>query len=239
MSVDYYLITINGVISQSLPIGGGVNTAITTCAASGGRSAYCLAVPRDPATGLITAIYNFPINLSETYYRGADIEASYGFDMAELRSTLSGHTDFRVLVNYQPQAITVTNPGAPGTNQAGSGISRARVSGSASYSIGPFKASWQVNYSGPHHPGSAQTTPVYFADTIIPAVITNDLSLNYRFKAAGRNLQAFLTINNLFNQSPQLGPPTPTTIPGAQSPLGPGSISPLGRYFTGGVRFNF
>jgi outer membrane receptor protein involved in Fe transport len=239
VSADYYLITINGVISQSLPIGGGVNTAITTCAASNGISAYCLAVPRDPATGQITAIYNFPINLSETFYRGADIEASYGFDMAGLHKALVGHTDLRVLINYQPQAVTVTNPGAPGTNQAGSGISRARVSGSASYTLGPFKASWQVNYNGPHHPGSAQATPIYYANMTLPAVITDDLSLSYRFKTAGRDLQAFLTINNIFNQQPQLGPPTPTNIPGGQSPVGPGAISPLGRYFTGGVRFSF
>jgi outer membrane receptor protein involved in Fe transport len=238
-SVDYYLISINGVLSQSLPIGGGATTAINDCVASNGTSAYCQAIQRDPTTGQITSITNEPINLSETYYRGFDVETSYNFDWSDVYRSLVGRTDLRLLINYQPQAVTVTNPGSPGTNQAGSGVARARFTLSADYNIGPFKAAWQLNYTGSHHPGSAQLTPTYFSNITMPALATDDLSLSYKFKSGGHNLQAFLTINNIFNQSPQLGPSTPATIPGGQDPLGPGSISPLGRYFTGGVRVTF
>ncbi|MDB5459184.1 MAG: TonB-dependent receptor [Caulobacteraceae bacterium] len=245
MSADYYLITINGVISNSLPIGAGATTAINTCLTSGGTSAYCQAVPRPlpltnstPANN-ITAIYSFPINLSEQFVRGLAVQASYGFNMADIQAKLVGQTDLRLSVNYEPQNVTVTNPGQPGTNQAGGSTARARLSGTFNYSLGPFKVNWQTSYTGPHHPGSVSNTPTFFVDTIVPAVITHDLGFSYRFQAHGQNLQAFLTITNLFNQMPALGPPTPTAIPGAQTPLGPGAISPLGRYYTAGVRFGF
>jgi iron complex outermembrane receptor protein len=239
MSADYYSITINGVISQTIPLGGGVTSAINTCLTSGGTSAYCQAVPRDPVTHQITQVYNIPINLSETYIRGLDVEASYGFDMADIHAKLVGHTDLRLLVNYQPESVTITNVGAQGTNQAGASVARTRMTATLAYNLGPFKASWQTNYTGPHHAGSASITPTYFADNSMPKVITDDLSLSYRFKAYHSDLQAFLTINNIFNQAPLLGPQAPTNIPGAQSPLGTQAISPLGRFFTAGVRISF
>ena len=241
-SIDYYLISIDNVLSQSIPMGSpstAITTVINDCLASGGTSAYCQAIPRDPSTGQITAVYNFPINLSETYYRGIDLEASYNFDWADVYKSLVGRTDLRLLMNYQPQAVTITNPGAPGTNAAGSGISRARFTLSTDYSVGPFKATWQVNYTGQHHPGVSQVIPTYFANDIMPAIVTDDLNLSYRFKVDATNLQAFFVVDNIFNQTPNLGPSTPTSIPGGTDPLGPGSITPLGRYFTGGVRVSF
>ncbi|HTK36511.1 MAG TPA: TonB-dependent receptor [Caulobacteraceae bacterium] len=241
ISADYYLITINGVISNILPIGGGVNLAINTCITSGGTSIYCQAVPRPNGlstspTNQIIQVNQIPVNLAEQYTRGMDIEMDYGFDMADINSKLDGHTDLRTIITYEPRNVTYTNPGALGTNAAGGGTARGRISFSANYTRGPFKVSWQTNYTGPHKAGAVGLTPIYFAQMYISPVVTHDLSLSYKFKTHQQNLQAFLTVNNVFNEQPALGPPAPTTTPGAQTPLGPGAISPLGRYFTAGLR---
>jgi iron complex outermembrane receptor protein len=242
VSVDYYYIDLKNAISQSLPIGGGVNLAINTCIASGGTSAYCLAVPRPfplsntTAANQISAVYNFPINLAEQYIEGADVELGYSLPMAAIRASWRGNTDVRLLVGYEPTNATITNAGALPTDQAGASTPFVRATATLNYSLGAFKTSWQSNYTGPHTAGSASLTPTFFIPSNIPPVVTDDLSLRYTFKAGGQGLQLSLTVNNIFNQSPALGPPAPTNLPGAQTPLGPGAISPLGRYFTAGLR---
>ncbi|HTI66785.1 MAG TPA: TonB-dependent receptor [Caulobacteraceae bacterium] len=238
MALDYYSITIVGGISNSLPLLGaaGVISDINTCAASGGASIYCSAVPRG-ADGFVQQVNSFPLNLAKQYTRGWDLEASYGFDMSDIQAKWAGHTDLRLLATYSPTNLTIASPGAPAAASPLSAPLVPRVTGNVNYSLGPFKASWQIGYTAAHRIALPALTPVIYADPFASAVVTHDLSLSYRFKTERQRMEAFCTINNLFNHEPLIIPQAPTTTPGAQAPTnGP---SPLGRYFTAGVRFTY
>jgi iron complex outermembrane receptor protein len=245
MSADYYLITIENVISQSYSsIGAGLANALTNCIASGGTSIYCTAVPRPlplsntTTANQITGAYNFPINLAEQYTRGLDLEASYGFDMRDIQAHLAGHTDLRVLATYSPTNVTITAPGAPASGSPQSAPLVTRVTATLNYSLGPLKVSWLSSYTDAHHVAGVSIAPTYYTVAMVPAVITDDIGISYRFKARGRDLQAVFNVTNIFNQIPTLSPPAPTNTPGAQSPVG-GGVSPLGRYFTAGLRVTY
>jgi iron complex outermembrane receptor protein len=239
ISVDYYDIDIENVIGTTTGLGG-PSTALSNCEASGGTSVQCTAIVR-PLPFSNTTAANFPtlivtesINLAKQYTQGVDIQASYNVNLATLDTKLSGQLDTRVIFNYMPKQITVNSPGAVPTNAAGSSLPTTRLTAMLNYKVGPFSASWQTNYSGRHNQGTGAQGQV-FAGGPLPAIVTDDLNLSYRFKAWGGDLQSFLTINNLFNQPPQISPGV-SSVPGSNSPA---SGDVIGRYFTVGVRFTF
>lgn len=241
MSVDWYKIEIKGVIGNLI---GGINpaNALATCQASGGTALQCQAIIRPlpysntTAANFPTLINNENINLAESYTDGVDIEASYGFEPADVHIPVPGHADIRVLFSYVPDEVSIASPGAAPVNTSGTTTSKDRLTGTFNYNLGPFSAAWQATYTGPHHQGSGVQGQI-FAGPDFPAVVTHDLNLSYRFKAAAHDLQVFLTINNIFNQTPPVIPQiTPSPSPGLTTPV---SGDSRGRYFTTGVRFGF
>ncbi|WP_165837092.1 TonB-dependent receptor [Phenylobacterium hankyongense] len=241
VSVDYYHINIANVVATTTGLGGSPTTALANCETSGGTSSQCLAIVR-PLPFSNTTAANFPtliltesINLSRQLNEGIDVEASYGFDLARIHESLPGALDMRLIINYAPQQLIVTNPGATPTNAAGNGIATGRATAMLNYDLGAFKASWQTTYSGPHHQGTGVLGQVFAGDNY-PAMVTHDLGLTYRFESGGRKLQAFLSVNNIFNKAPAISPLAPTNAPGQTSPA---VGDTRGRYFTTGIRFNF
>jgi outer membrane receptor protein involved in Fe transport len=241
ISLDYYHINIANVVATTTGLGGSPSTALANCESSGGTSSQCLAIVR-PLPFSNTTAANFPtliltesINLARQYNTGADLEASYSFELADIRQNLPGRADLRVIFNYAPEQVIITNPGQPSTNAAGNGVPTGRATGMFNYDLGPFKASWQTTYAGSHRQGTGVPGQV-FAGGDYPALITHDLGLNYHFNKDGRKIQAFLSVNNIFNQMPQISPLAPTNSPGqTSSAVG----DTRGRFFTTGVRFSY
>jgi iron complex outermembrane receptor protein len=231
-SFDYYNIDITGSLAQSIT-GINVNPTLQNCYLSNGTSAYCQAIVRgNGATAFPTGLLNFPVNLAEQYTRGFNLEASYSFDWSAIYQRLPGQTDLRALANYTAQNGTITAPGtAAELTRPG-----PKFTAFLNYRLGPFTAAWQTTYTGGSKQGAGSPAPVYYVVTHTPALVMNDLNLSYRFKADGRNLQAFLVINNIFNQTPLIYPAAGGGIPGDNNPV---SGSTLGRYFTGGIKFNY
>ena len=64
-----------------------------------------------------------------------------------------------------------------------------------------------------------------------------DLTTKYKFKAVGGDLEAFLTVNNLFDRDP---PASPTRVGTPVSILNtnPTLYDIVGRFYTAGMRFN-
>jgi outer membrane receptor protein involved in Fe transport len=241
MSADLYEIDITDVIGTALGVGANaVTIALQRCEDSGGTSAYCKIFPRPlpfsdrSLANAPTMIANQGINQAQQFNRGLDVEASYAFDMAGIHQSLPGRTDLRVLLNYAPDQVIVAFPGEAGVNAAGNGISSTRLSFMLNYNLGGFRTSWQTTWSGSHGRGSGAAGQ-FFAEPDYPPIVLHDLNLSYRFKAlGGRNLQTFLTVNNVFNAKPQFTPGTGN----------PGSTVTVfgdvrGRYFTAGLRVGY
>jgi outer membrane receptor protein involved in Fe transport len=91
----------------------------------------------------------------------------------------------------------------------------------------------------PEQPGAQRQSIQIYAGPDLPAIWYHDLNLTYRFKAAGRDLQAYLIVTNLFNQQPRISPSTTFAgIPGFGSPYVLGD-DPVGRYYTVGMRMKY
>jgi outer membrane receptor protein involved in Fe transport len=54
----------------------------------------------------------------------------------------------------------------------------------------------------------------------------------------GRDMQAFLIVDNLLDQAPRVSPSTSSTTPGGGLPAVVGDDT-TGRYYTAGLRFKF
>ena len=242
ISVDYYRIDLKDVIGTLTEGEANPSTALDACQASGGTSILCQAIIRPlpysntTSANFPTLIYNENFNLAQSETDGIDVETSYNFIPRNIHINIPGHADIRVLYSYVPDQITIAGPGSAPVNAAGTSVSIDRLTAMLNYIVGQLSASWQTTYQGPRHLGTGAQGQV-FAGPGLPALITDDLSLAYRFEEAGQKLQAFLTINNIFNQSPLIAPTVQSSpSPGLQNPT---SGDVIGRYFTVGLRMGF
>ncbi|HXA40543.1 MAG TPA: TonB-dependent receptor [Phenylobacterium sp.] len=241
LSFDYYNIVIDNAIGSI----NGSNTAILQeCENSGGTSPVCSTIVRPlpfsdhSAANFPTLVYNLNQNISQTYTHGFDVEARTDRTLSDLIAGAPGHVDLRLLWSHQPVLKSRTYPTSQLTNAAGvAGLSADRVTGTVGYELGPFSALWQARYLS-SQARSGNPLQVY-AGPDLPAIWYHDVNLTYRFKAVGRDLQAYLIVTNLFNQQPRISPSTTFAgIPGFGSPYVLGD-DPVGRYYTVGLRMKY
>ncbi|HTK35067.1 MAG TPA: TonB-dependent receptor [Caulobacteraceae bacterium] len=239
MSVDYYNIYIANAIGA---IAGNNADVQRECEVSGGTSPLCDTLVR-PLPFSDHSAANFPLyvkttslNVAETFTHGVDVEASYNFSLSQLN--LPGTIDLRLLYSYQPVMKTRSFPSSQVINAAGAlGLSANRATLLAGYTAGPFNLNWQTRYqSGVKRTGNPL---LIYADPELPSYTLNDVSVGYRFKAAGHTLVASLAVNNVFDKQPRLSPnPNNTATPGA---FGPNVLTDdiIGRYYTFGLRAQY
>lgn len=250
VSADWYEISIHNVITS---ISGGSTTSEQICIASGGTSPYCALVTRPhPITD--TSSDNYPtqvlsesLNSGITNTHGIDGELDYNFDLQDMTDDMSGSVMTRLLVSYQPTILSVSAvPGAPITNQGGAEGTNGTGSTAAeraTFNVGYSKGPWIVNLTERWHSSerpNPNPTLVYVpAEQSVPQIFYTDMSVSYSFDSFGGsdgNTQAFLTVENLFNQQPTLFIGTGRT--GAEGYAYPASFDEdvIGRYFTAGIR---
>ncbi|HTK36764.1 MAG TPA: TonB-dependent receptor [Caulobacteraceae bacterium] len=237
MSVDYYNIDIANAIGA---IAGNNADVQRECETSGGTSPLCDTIVR-PLPFSDHSAANFPLfvkttslNVASTFTHGVDVEASYNFSLSQVN--LPGNIDLRLLYSYQPVMKTRSFPTSTVVNAAGVvNLAANRVTLLAGYTAGPFNLNWQTRYqSGVKRTGNVL---LIYADPELPSYTTHDMSVGYRFKAAGHTLQATLAVNNVFDKQSRLSPnPNFTTTPGAFSPA---IDDIIGRYYTFGLRAQY
>jgi outer membrane receptor protein involved in Fe transport len=245
LSVDYFNIAIDNAIGTVAGSTGNAVAAIQACESSGGASPLCALFVR-PLPFSNTSVANFPtlainqtVNIARQYTHGVDVEAAYYLPLSSLATRLAGQLDFRLLFSYQPVLASTAFPGAQLVNAAGTqGLPAERATARLAYEVGRFATGWETRYSGREQRGTGNPSQVY-AGAPLPATWYHDLSMSYRFGRGEHALQAFLTVNNLFNQQPRISPSTTFTgIPGFGSPAVVGD-DVLGRYFTAGIRWRY
>ncbi|HTK34031.1 MAG TPA: TonB-dependent receptor [Caulobacteraceae bacterium] len=247
MSVDYYEIKLANAITS---IQGNQPATLNECETSGGSSPICALIVRPlpfsdhSAANFPTTVLTENLNIANTYTRGIDVEASYNTDLAAIWARAPGALNFRVLYSYQPVLKTQNFPNAVVTNAAGAaattgtpGVAANRATIMVGYQLGPFSLDWQTRYSGKLN--RSGNPSLVFADPPLPAIMTSDINVAYRFKVSGHDLNAFVNVQNLFNQPPRISPNlTYAGIPGFGNPIVQGDDG-IGRYFTFGVRMKY
>lgn len=245
VSVDWYMINIANAITS---VDGRNATIQNQCIQSGGSSPYCalyirpFPITNTTAANYPTAVLSESLNVAKTSTHGIDGEVDYNFDLDDVIGGWQGSLATRLLVSYQPVLQSQILPGAVVTNAAGAvPLAAGRVTFDVGYNRGPFGVNFEERYHSSERPSSNPT--LIYSDPSVPEIYYSDLSLSYRFRLgpqdAGDNAEAFLSIQNLFDQQPHIWIGTGLTGSQGFAYPTPTDEDVVGRYFTAGVRLNF
>jgi len=251
VSLDYYRIHLANAIEPIAPS----TTIQTLCEASGGTSIYCANYQRPlpfsdhSIANFATTLFTFNENTASQQSEGWDFESNYGWRMSDLVEGWQGSWNTRLLATYQPViAKTVLFPGAPFTR---SPDSSTRVTAFLSYSLNDWSLgledSWVSGFSqvaGPVLPAGSAQAPAGLNNWVNPHVNSwnqVDLNISRNFTMEGAEMTGYFVVQNFLNAQPAyvpngtIGQIYPTAEAGFN---GYGVQSPMGRYFTLGVRAN-
>ncbi|RYZ68601.1 MAG: TonB-dependent receptor, partial [Proteobacteria bacterium] len=264
MSVDYYYITITDAIAQA---GGQVivnqcfmgNTAFCGLIS---RNSDPGSLGAGNTVGPITALQNPVLNIGKTINAGYDFEVGYLLPLGRLFDGRGDSLNFRLLANkleknstFVVGATTVTSQvgiNGGGIIQGSGGTNDWTATANVTYRNGPLNINVQerfinggrimanVDEAGNPYPANA---PVNANPTLnglvpntVPAYFYTDLTANYTF-GRERTVQAFLTVNNLFDKKP---PEALGTLFGVGVvPTNYSLYDAIGRNYTAGARFRF
>jgi iron complex outermembrane recepter protein len=247
MAMDYYQIGINNAITA---ISGLTNSIQNECIASGGTSPFCALYVRphpisDTSAGNYpTAVLSESLNVAKTSTHGIDAEVNYNIDLATIDRVLAGTLNARLLVSYQPSLLTKSTPIAVITNGAGGVMSGARglSAGRVTFDIGYNVGAWSINAEERYYSSMHQTDnpTLVFLTPSIPEIYYTDVTVDYHFNLTGDDTEtpydAFLSVQNLFDQQPHVF--SSTGVTGSQGFRYPTTREEdvIGRYFTLGIR---
>ncbi len=235
MSLDYYRIHLANAIGQVMPS----TTIQTLCEQSGGTSIYCANYQRPlpfsdtSLANFATRLLTFNLNTASTSTEGWDFETNYIWTMPEL---VAGSWKARVLATYQPVINkSMLFPGAPWTRLPNSST---RVSMFLDYSLDAWtlglQDTWVSGFSQVAGPVTA--TINNWVNPHVNAWNQMDVNVTRNFAIDGTDLAAYFVVQNLLNAQPAN---IPNGTIGQWYPVYTVSYSvqsPMGRYFTIGLR---
>ena len=251
VSLDYFRIHLNNAIGSI----GTSSTIQTLCEASNGTSIYCANYQRPlPFSDHTTAneatkLFTFNLNTASTSTEGWDFEANYGWEMADIVEGWSGSWTGRLLATYQPVINKqVLIPGQPFTRSTDSST---RITWSLNYALNDWnfglQDEWVSGFSlagGPVLPAGSAQAPSGLNNWVNPHVNSwnqVDLNVTRNFTMDGTDMAAYFVVQNALNALPMYVPngTIGQIYPTAQTGLSGYSVqSPMGRYFTIGLRAN-
>jgi iron complex outermembrane receptor protein len=202
-TVDYYDVRIDGAVNVV-----DFQTEINNCLASG---AFCDSVLRNAQTGKLQTVNQISLNVAQIHTRGVDTVVRYGFDMGRAGGlTLQlAETHLLKLEQAVPGAPLLDNVGElnSGANgRLGSGF-KDRGTLTAVYDIGPFEATWRLNYLSSINDTNptASNTVISNLYNHVNAYVYNDVQVRYTFDEK-KHSSVYIGANNLFNKQPPFLP---------------------------------
>jgi iron complex outermembrane receptor protein len=236
-SVDYFRIKLEGAI-------GGISTnqIVNECEASNGTGPTCAFIDRPlpfanrTPDNYPSSISTVPFNLARTNVEGVDYEISYRtkmpFGVFSDAASLSLRVIGNHLITYEAQSNT-TAPFIQSNNSVLNTKDRANFI--VNYDDGSFNLNAQARYIGPRK--KSQDPSIFNVVNNIPARTYVDTTVTYKFDLRGVGMEAYLTVNNLFNQVAPIFSPgcQPTQCYPTQAEI----YDVVGRYYSAGLRFKF
>jgi outer membrane receptor protein involved in Fe transport len=251
VSLDYYRIHLANAIGSIGPS----STIQTLCEASGGTSIYCanyqrpLPFSNNTTANEVTRLYTFNLNTASVKTEGWDFETNYGWQMSDLVSDWKGSWNARLLATYEPIINkSVLIPGQPFTR---SPDSSTRITWFLNYALNDWSLGvedeWVSGFSqvaGPVLPAGSAQAPAGLNNWVNPHVNSwnqVDLNVSRNFQMDGADMTAYFVVQNLLNALPAYVPngTIGQIYPTAQTGFNGYSVqSPMGRYFTIGLKAN-
>jgi len=229
VSLDYFNIDISDAILNP-----DVQDILNQCVA--GSAVSCSYIHRAP-TGLIQTIETPFQNLQQAQTSGTDMEVSYRRDLGFMPGSIS----FRTILGYIIDQTT-TFPGNPPVSSAGevaqssnhaSSNPRLRTVTAIGYENGPVRIDATNRYTSHARAENALVEGVTTDINRVNSYSLWDLSGRYKF-GEGENLEAFLSINNLFD----VDPPRYSSY-SLVFGTNPALYDTIGRSYVTGLKFRF
>ena len=238
MSLDYYRVRIANAIAQIAPS----TTIQSICEASGGTSIYCanyqrpLPFSNTSVANFATTLFTFNENTASTSTEGWDFESNYAWQMSELVEGWKGSWNARLLATYQPIIQkSVLFPGAAFTRIPDPST---RITTFLNYTLSDWSLgiedSWVSGFSQVAGPVTA--TINNWVNPHVNAWNQLDVNLARNFAMEGAEMTAYFVVQNLFNAQPAY---VPNGTIGQWYPVYTNNYnvqSPMGRYFSVGLR---
>lgn len=222
-SIDYYHINIGGAIATL-----GRQQTFDQCF-QGNQTACSNITETAPGAYLVELPY---LNLNSLKVAGFDIEASYATDL------LGGKLNLHAYANHQGRYQEQT-PGSDPIDYADE-VGRSdnpewEGQFQADFRYGAFATTLTERFIGSGIFDVTYVEGVDINDNTVPSTWYTDASFRYDM-GENANYEFYLTVNNLFNQPPPLAPQVSGThLRYSNFEL----YSPIGRYYTLGLRFTF
>lgn len=238
-SVDYFRIKLKDAIG-----GIGVGQIVDECEESNGTGPTCQFIDRpfpfenrDPEN-YPSSISTVPFNLALQKVEGIDYEFAYRTDLGAGLSGDGAQVSLRLIGTHLISDESQSNEGATVQQSNNSGANtKNRANLILNYEDGPVRLNTQARYIGPRK--RTQSPTVFYRDdeNNIPSRTYVDTTIAYGFTLADVDMEAYLTVNNLFDRT------FPVFAPGCQPtqclPTDSGIYDVVGRFYSFGLRFDF
>jgi iron complex outermembrane receptor protein len=251
VSLDYYRIHMANAIGSIAPS----TTIQTLCEASGGTSIYCANYQRPlpfsdhTSANFATKLFTFNLNTASTKTEGWDFESNYAWQMSDMVDDWKGSWNARLLATYEPVINnSVLIPGQPFTRSIDSST---RITTFLNYTLNDWNLGiedeWVSGFSqvaGPVLPAGSAQAAAGLNNWVNPHVNSwnqVDANITRNFTMDGTDMAAYFVVQNLLNAQPAYVPngTIGQIYPTAQTGLSGYSVqSPMGRYFTVGLKAN-
>jgi iron complex outermembrane recepter protein len=240
MSLDYFRLHLANAIGSIAPS----NTIQSLCEASGGTSIYCnnyqrpLPFSDHTIANETTRLFTFNLNTASQKTEGWDFETNYAWAMSDLVDGWNGSWTSRLLATYQPVINnSVLIPGQPFTRTADPST---RLTLMLNYTLNDWTVGLQDTWvSGFSQVGGPVTATINnWVNPHVNSWNQVDVNVARNFEMDGADMTGYFTVQNILNAQPAYIPngTIGQIYPTYQS--GYNGQSPMGRYFTIGLRAN-
>jgi outer membrane receptor protein involved in Fe transport len=180
-----------------------------------------------------TEIRSSPLNAALVKTKGYDLQLDYSFDMA------GGQFSVRHLATYQPTNSTLNTPASPFYVWAVQPklMQTTFLSWENSSWTVALQNRWLSNVNLKTSDNDLNGNTQNFVDSSLDAYDIVDTTVSKRFEFGDTNVEAYLTVSNLLDESAPLYPSN-SGLPGLFYPT-LGFYDDMGRFFTTGVRVKF
>jgi outer membrane receptor protein involved in Fe transport len=251
LSIDWYEIDLAGAVGTL-----GQQRIVTDCAA--GVTALCGLISRDPSTGVIGNVRNVFLNIDAAKVRGIDYELLFNAE-PDWFSGQSESLTFRLLAGRLLEDSTTLLSGAvPVTTDLAGRYTEpdTKILATVRYQIGSFGINLQQRYipestldgANPGGPAWVQWEPgvvvgpgqITVDDNTVQSKSYTDLALFYDTDLDnGRNMQASLSISNLFDVDPPVIAVFSQRFSSQTFGAGPNNYDVYGRRYMLNFRYSF
>jgi len=240
MSLDYYRIHLANAIGSIAP----GTTIQAICEASGGTSVYCnnyqrpLPFSDTTINNRVTKLFTFNLNTASQKTEGWDFETNYAWAMSDLVDGWNGNWNGRLLATYQPIINnSVLFPGAPFTRTADPST---RFTLMLNYALNDWTVgvqnTWVSGFSQVAGPVTA--TINNWVNPHVNSWNQVDANISRNFQLDGADMTGYFVVQNLLNAQPAYIPNGTIGQIYSTYQSGYNGQSPMGRYFTIGLRAN-